>query len=153
MLLQGHCWSHAMQLSPFLIEVAAVLLVATVQYWPRDMCGWCSGDYRLIWAVCYWPKEWGVCMGPVRITLFSFCEYFHQSNFIQKNIITFDVSNGVNVTHVHCALWVHRAFQIPLQFLDPQSDHQVLPNLFWGVYVTCGLVALVLPTHCIIGIQ
>ena len=44
------------------------------------------------------------------------------------------LSNDVNIKNVGRVLWVHRAFKILLQFQDQESDHQVLLNLFWGVY-------------------
>ena len=58
---------------------------------------------------------------------------FPHSNFI-KYIITFDVSNGVNVRFVHRVLCVYDTIQFPLQYLDPQFEKQVLLNLFLGVY-------------------
>ena len=42
-----------------------------------------------------------------------------------KNIITFEVSNGVNARFVHRVLWVHHARQILLQCVDQHTDHQV----------------------------
>ena len=59
---------------------------------------------------------------------------YPHSHFI-KFTITFDILNGVNVRFVHRVLWASRAFQIFVQFLDPQIDHQGLINLFWGVYI------------------
>ena len=47
---------------------------------------------------------------------------FPHTNFI-KNIITIDVSNGINASFVRHELSVHLGFQILLQFLD----------LFWGI--------------------
>ena len=54
------------------------------------------------------------------------------SQFCPKLLLHCDVSNAVNVRSVYHTLW---AFQILLLFLDPQFlDHQVLLNLFGGVY-------------------
>ena len=62
-----------------------------------------------------------------------FCGYCLIPIFINSTV-TFDVSNGVNDRFVHRVLWMYHAFQILRQFLDPQFDHHVWLNLFWGVY-------------------
>ena len=54
---------------------------------------------------------------------------FSHPYFIE-NAITINISH---VRFVHHVLCVHYTFQIQLQFLDPQSDHQVLLNLFLGL--------------------
>ena len=54
---------------------------------------------------------------------------------LQKNGIILHASNCVNITCVHRVLLALHVFHIPLQFLDPQSVHQVLLNVFWRVYV------------------
>ena len=68
------------------------------------------------------------------VRLKAFLWIFSQTNFIM-NTITFDVPHDINVKFVHRILWVHRAFQISLQYLDPHSDQPVLLNFFWGVYI------------------
>ena len=63
---------------------------------------------------------------PIRLK--SFLWIFPYPNLIKKPM-GFDVPNGVNIK----VRTVYLAFQILLQFQDPQSDHQVLRTFFEGV--------------------
>ena len=63
------------------------------------------------------------------------------SEIYQKTII-FDVLIGVNVGVLHRVLWAYPAFQVLLQFQDPQFHHQVLLNFLWGVYMAANWICI-----------
>ena len=60
-------------------------------------------------------------------------------SFLKETFVTFDISSGVNIRFVRRVHWVRRAFQIPMHFMDPQSEHQVLLNY-------CALLSSFTPT-------
>ena len=64
--------------------------------------------------------------------------------------IRFDVSNGVNIMFVLRVFWVHRAFQILLQFRCPQSVYEVLLNFRRVYYLPKHLLSrdMRLSHHC-----
>ena len=62
----------------------------------------------------------------------TFLQIFSLPSFMKMNIVH-GVSNGVHGRFLCHVVWVHRTFQILVQFLDPESDHHVLLNFFGAV--------------------
>ena len=71
-------------------------------------------------------------------------------SFMKKSI-TIDISNGANVIFLHRVPEVHRISQILLKFLDLRCDHQLMLNLFWGVYILKKNPMMYLPSHAILA--
>ena len=70
----------------------------------------------------------GLLIHKETLIIFGFC--FSHQHLFKINLMHGNTDKISHVPIVHRVLWAYHAFQILLQFLDHQFDHQVLLNLF-----------------------
>ena len=80
------------------------------------------------------PLLWLVCPSgrPYNSKKYLWIYHTNFTNFVTNTFIL-DATKGVIAGLVYRVFWVHCTLQILLSFLHPQSYHQMLLDLFWGV--------------------